>query len=220
MKLSYQLLCKNEDQSLMNLLSDIHNFTPTTAEHTFEVNVCRDEEGTNPDTLKIIESFKSSVHVNHYERSIRHTIHEQKNWLASKATGDYLFYLDADETLSEFMYRNLWSIIELNLDVDIFIFPRINTVEGLTQEYIRQRGWKLNDKGWINFPDWQDRLFKHNCDISFEQVPHGRLKMEGKKYTFLPQYEDFAIKHAKTFDKQVKDNNWHDNKERELGLRK
>lgn len=214
MKISYQILCKNEDSSLEKLL----DFLVTHKRDEDEINVCRDSLGENPTTLQVIDNFKN--HINYFEREITHTIHNQKNWLAEQASGDYLFYLDADELLYEEFISALPTIIETNPDVDIYFLPRINIVEGITQEYISQRGWQVNEKGWINFPDVQDRLFKHGEGIKFNEIPHGRLLNEGKKYSFLPAEELYSIIHIKSFEKQTSDNSWHDNKERELGLRK
>lgn len=214
MKISYQILCKNEDSSLEKLL----DFLVTHKRDEDEINVCRDSLGENPTTLQVIDNFKN--HINYFEREITHTIHNQKNWLAEQASGDYLFYLDADELLYEEFISALPTIIETNPDVDIYFLPRINIVEGITQEYISQRGWQVNEKGWINFPDVQDRLFKHGGGIKFNEIPHGRLLNEGKKYSFLPAEELYSIIHIKSFEKQTSDNSWHDNKERELGLRK
>lgn len=214
MKISYQILCKNEDTSLEKLL----DFLVTHKRNEDEINVCRDSLGENPITLQVIDAFKDKI--NYFEREIIHTIHNQKNWLAEQASGDYLFYLDADELLYEEFINALPTIIETNPDVDIYFLPRINIVEGITQEYINQRGWQVNEKGWINFPDVQDRLFKHGKGIKFNEIPHGRLINEGKKYSLLPPEELYSIIHIKSFEKQTSDNSWHDNKERELGLRK
>lgn len=212
MKISYQILCKNEDNSLEQLLELLIKCK----REIDEINVCRDSLGENPKTLKIINKFKNQI--NYFEREITHTIHNQKNWLAQHASGDYLFYLDADELLHESFLQSLPLILENNPDVDIYFFPRINIVKGITQEYIQQRGWNVNEKGWVNFPDVQDRLFKHNKGIAYREIPHGRLLNEGKKYSMLPAEEVYSILHIKSFEKQVSDAQWHDNKEYEMDL--
>ena len=214
MKISYQVLCKNEDDSLRLLLE----FLTQNKREEDEINVCRDSLGENPKTLEIINKFKTCI--NFFEREITHTIHNQKNWLATKATGDYLFYLDADELLSKPFIQNLPDILESNPHSDIYFLPRINIVEGITPEYIKQRKWQVNEKGWINFPDVQDRLFKHNKGIKFHEIPHGRLDNKGKSYSVFPLEEIYSIIHIKSFEKQTSDNNWHDNKELQLGLKK
>ena len=77
-----------------------------------------------------------------------------KNKLTNMCTGDYIFQIDADEIVTPTMLENLSSILEVNSSVDVFLVPRINTVEGLTQEHINKWRWRTNEKGWVNFPDW------------------------------------------------------------------
>lgn len=210
MKIAYQILCKNEVESLDALLSLL---TRNIREED-EINVCRDSLGDNPKTLEVISKYD----VNFYEREIIHTIHNQKNWLAAHTTADYLFYLDADELLPERFLRSIPAIIDLNDSVDVFFFPRKNIVEGLTEEYRAARGWQVDNKGRINWPDVQDRLFKHNKGIKYNEIPHGRL-IGQENYVVMPLEEEYAIIHTKSMEKQVSDNAWHDNKEIELGLR-
>ncbi len=57
--------------------------------------------------------------------------------------------------------------------------PRINTVEGLTQEHIHKWGWRVNNKGWVNFPDYQWRIYKNN----------GKIKWKNKVHEVLEGYE-------------------------------
>ena len=214
MTISYQILCKNEDESLKKLL----DFLIKRIDSSDEINVCRDLTGTNPTTVDILNKVGSLPNVHTYEREITHTIHNQKNWLASKATGDYLLYLDADELLSEALVANLKQVIKQNQNTDVYFFPRTNIVTGLTEEYRKSRGWKVDSKGRINWPDVQDRLFKNNKEIRYNEIPHGRLTGY-KEYAVLPLEEVYSIYHEKTMDKQESDNSWHDDKERELGLR-
>jgi hypothetical protein len=87
--------------------------------------------------------------------------------------------------------------------------PRINTVEGLTQEWIQKWGWNVNEKGWVNFPDWQMRLYR-NCDtIKWDGLLHS--KIEGyKTYVALPAEEVYCILHPKQLDRQITQNNLYD----------
>lgn len=211
MRIAYQILCKNEDESLDALLS----LLTQNIRKEDEINVCRDTLGKNPKTKEIILKYG----VNYFEREITHTIHNQKNWLATQTDADYLFYLDADELLSVKLLKSIPAILDLNDSVDVIFFPRKNIVKGLTEEYRASRKWHLNKDGWINWPDVQDRLFKHNKGIKYNEIPHGRL-IGQSNYAMMPAEEFYAINHIKTMEKQVSDNTWHDNKERELGLRK
>ena len=49
--------------------------------------------------------------------------------------------------------KNIKEILEVNPSIDLYWVPRVNTVEGLTQEHINKWGWQINEKGWVNFPD-------------------------------------------------------------------
>ena len=62
--------------------------------------------------------------------------------------------VNLDET--ERLIKNIKSILEANPTIDLFWIPRVNTVEGLTQEHIDKWSWQVNDKGWVNFPDYQE----------------------------------------------------------------
>jgi hypothetical protein len=132
-----------------------------------------------------------------------------KNKLTSLCSGDYIFNIDADEMPTEELITNLPYILEVNPEVDIFLVPRVNTVEGLTQEHIRQWRWNVNEKGWVNFPDYQWRVYKNISNIKWKNKVHEVL--EGfKTSTLLPAEEMYCLYHPKTIAKQEKQNNYYD----------
>ena len=132
-----------------------------------------------------------------------------KNKLNSLCTGDYIFNIDADEMPTEDLINSLPYILEINPEVDIFLVPRINTVEGLTQEHIQKWRWNVNEKGWVNFPDYQWRVYKNVPNIKWKNKVHEVL--EGfKTSTLLPAEEMYCLYHPKTITKQEKQNNYYD----------
>ena len=54
---------------------------------------------------------------------------------------------------------------EENNEIDVFLVPRVNTVSNITPEHIQKWGWKVNDEGWVNWPDMQWRLWKNKPEI-------------------------------------------------------
>ena len=210
--IGYMILCKNEDISLERLLKQV---TKNKLKND-KIYVVRDSNGENKKTKYILESYKDEIIS--FERPVNRAIHDQKNWLAKQSDTDYLFYLDADELLHEDFYKIVHGLLESN-DVDIFFLPRTNIVKGITEEYRASRGWHLDNRGRVNWPDSQDRLFKNKKGIHFNPIPHGRL-IGHDTFSQLPDEELYAIYHEKSLEKQISDNDWHDNKERELGLRK
>ena len=128
-----------------------------------------------------------------------------KNKLNSFCTGDYIFQIDADEIPNEFLVKNLKTILNSN-SVDMLVVPRKNIVKGLTQEHINAWGWNVNEKGWVNWPDQQKRIYRNDPKIQWSghQV-HGMV--EGyDNFAVLPLEEGFSITHNKTIERQVKQN--------------
>ena len=130
-----------------------------------------------------------------------------KNILNGYCTGDYIFQLDADEMISEYMVKNLHDILEMNPKVDLIYVPRINTVDGLTEEHIKKWGWSLNENGWVNFPDYQGRIYRKK--MSWHGKVHERI-VGGQKFSSLPNDDDdYCIQHHKKIERQEKQNNYY-----------
>ena len=121
-------------------------------------------------------------------------------------TGDYIFHLDADEMPNELLITNLHQILESNDNVDLIWVPRINTVDGLTQKHIVEWNWRVNDKGWINFPDPQARIFRNTEDIKWTSRVHENI-VGCDVISQLPQTEEFCLYHHKNIEKQELQNN-------------
>ena len=131
-----------------------------------------------------------------------------KNKLTSLCSGDYIYQIDADEMISEYCIKNLGMVLEHN-DVDVLRAPRINTVEGLTQEHIQKWGWRVDEKGWVNFPDLQWRIYKNNGKIKWKNKVHEVLEGH-KSISYLPLEEPWCLRHPKTIERQEKQNNYYD----------
>ena len=53
--------------------------------------------------------------------------------------GDWVFQIDADEIPNEVLIENLHEILTRNTTVvEVVLVPRVNTVEGLTDEHIKK----------------------------------------------------------------------------------
>jgi len=150
MKISYAILTHNEGQYVETLLSFLTN-----NKRLIDEIVVVDDYSTDELTKSILDKYKDQINLQYRTFDGDHT---QKNYLNSLCTGDYILQLDADELIKSEFIEMLPQILENNDKTDLFIMPRINTVEGLTQEYIAKWGWNVNEKGWVNFPDWQMRL--------------------------------------------------------------
>jgi glycosyltransferase involved in cell wall biosynthesis len=129
-----------------------------------------------------------------------------KNNLKKYCNKDYIFQIDADEYLSEELLISLPEILEINSEVEMYSVPRINTVEGLTQEHIQKWGWHINQYGWINYPDYQNRILKNKPEIYWVNKVHEKI-IGAKTIASLP--EGYDIIHSKTIEKQEKQNQFY-----------
>ena len=192
MKISYAILTHNEGEYIAELLTLL-----STYKRDIDEIVIVDDYSDDEKTKFILNDFKDLITLDYRTFDGDHT---QKNYLNSKCTGDYILQLDADELVKPEFLEMLPELLEENKETDLFIMPRINTVEGLTPEYIQKWRWNVNEKGWVNFPDWQMRLYR-NCDwVKWDGLLHS--KIEGHKtYVFLPAEELFCIIHPKQLDR-------------------
>lgn len=131
-----------------------------------------------------------------------------KNNLKNNSNGIFIFQIDADEMPSEYLVSNLDSLLEYNKDVDLFFVPRINTVSGLTKEHIKKWGWKVDEKGWVNFPDYQTRLYRRTSEIEWNGKVHERI-VGYNTLSVLPSEEDYCLYHHKQIERQEKQNEFY-----------
>jgi hypothetical protein len=132
-----------------------------------------------------------------------------KNNLKDNASGIFIFQIDADEIPSEDLMENIKDIIEYNKDVDLFFVPRVNTVEGLTKEHIKKWKWQVNELGWVNFPDYQTRLYRRTSEIQWQGKVHERI-VGYNTLSVLPQEERYCLYHHKKIERQEKQNAYYD----------
>jgi arylsulfatase A-like enzyme len=200
MKISYAITVCNE-------LEEIKRLIPFLLEHKRledEIVVLWDENGD----LKVWEYVISIPEPKHFRDYFNKNFAEWKNKLSLICEGDYIFQIDADEIPHEYLIESLPEILETNSEVEVYVVPRVNTVEGLTSEHIAKWGWHVNENGWVNWPDYQWRIYKNTPDIQWKNKVHEVI--EGyKTMAQLPAYEDLALYHPKTIDRQEKQNNFY-----------
>ena len=156
-----------------------------------------------------VEDFLRAKSINYdfswYPGNFNRDFSEWKNQLTSYCTGDYIFQIDADELPNEGLIKDLPMIIEANPDNEVYLTPRINTVEGLTQEHIGRWQWRVNEKGWVNWPDYQWRIWKNIPEIKWVNKVHEKLSGY-KTYAALPASPKYALKHPKDIQRQERQN--------------
>ncbi len=132
-----------------------------------------------------------------------------KNNLKEHCTKDYIFQIDADEYLSNELLQNLPEILELNPEIESYYVPRINTVEGLTPGHVIKWGWRVNEKGWVNYPDLQQRVFKNIDRIKWKNKVHEQI-VGARTAEPFPDGYNLNLIHPKTIERQEKQNNFYE----------
>ena len=131
-----------------------------------------------------------------------------KNHLSGICSRDAIFQIDADEYPHPELILNLPNILEANPEIDVFLTPRINTVEGLTDAHIKQWGWNVTGDGRVNFPDYQWRIWRNHKDIKWVNKVHERLT-GFNQYTTLPPIDECCLYHPKEIVRQEKQNTYY-----------
>lgn len=171
-----------------------------------EIVILFDQKNGNQDVLDFLLPYNKLPNVQTWRGlDFDYNFADWKNKLNSYCVGDYIFQLDADEMISEYMVKNVNEIISMNEEVELFFLPRINTVDGITQDHIDKWSWRVDDLGRINFPDFQGRIYKKGME--WQGRVHERI-VGVKYYSLLPSDEEsYCIKHYKNITKQEQQNN-------------
>ena len=204
MKISYSILTHNETDSLTKLV----DFISIYKEENDEI-VILDDYSDNEDTKKILNTIVSIYDIKFEQRHLLKDFAGQKNHLKNMCTGDYIFNLDADELPNKWLIQNIKSILASNPTVDLYWVPRVNTVDGLTEAHIRAWGWNVNKQGWVNWPDYQGRIWRNRPNILWKNKVHEVLTGY-KEHTYLPAEEQFSFYHPKDIGRQEKQNEFYD----------
>ena len=205
MKISYGITVHDEADELNKLLEILIHKT----DENDEIVICDDY--SNEETKDVITSWSQQYAdakvIKYYERKLDGNFSDQKNSVIENSSGDYIFHIDADEYPHEILLQQLKQILEMN-DVDLVWIPRVNTVDGFTQEDVQKWGWKLSERGWVNYPDYQARVFKNREDIRWTRPVHEYIT-GCKTYSHLPPHEELSIYHPKTKEKQEQQNKFY-----------
>ena len=195
--ISYAITAHNEHVELDRLLNQLTEHIRPEDEIVVQMDITATKE-----VKAVVNKYK----LMNYFHPLNKDFALFKNNLKSLCTKDYIFQIDADEYLSDQLMEWLPTVLETNNEIEMFSVPRINTVEGLTSEHINKWGWFINEKGWINYPDYQNRILKNKPEIHWINKVHEKL-VGAMVTTEIPYGLDLI--HPKTIERQEKQNNYY-----------
>ena len=199
--ITYAITVCNELEEITKLI----DFLKDKIEKEDEILIQYDEDSASEaikNYLKIISQLHNT-NIKVIGFPLNNDFASYKNNLKTHAKGIFIFQIDADEIPSEYLMENIHEFIEYNKDVDLFFVPRINTVEGLTKEHIKKWKWNVNDAGWVNFPDYQTRLYRRTSEIEWQGKVHERI-IGYNTLSVLPSEEQYCLYHHKKIERQEK----------------
>jgi hypothetical protein len=206
MRISYAVTVCDEREEIERLLTFLLKHIRKEDEIVVLVDMTKNE--STSDLLGYLHRLRYDNKIRLSEDRFNNDFAEWKNRLSRICEGDYIFQIDADEMVDEYLIRILPQVLEHN-DVDVILVPRINTVSGLTPQHVSKWHWQVDKNNWINFPDYQWRIYRNSYDINWKNRVHEVL--DGyKTISELPKDSEFCLKHHKTIERQEQQNNYYD----------
>ena len=205
MKISYAITVCNEFveiQKLVNLLIE-------TKRKQDEIIILYDQKNGDEEIATWLTKKNILPNVQFWRGFFDGHFADWKNKLTEYCKGDYIFQIDADEIPNKVLIDNLPAILEANPNNEVYHVPRVNTVEGLTQEHIDRWRWRVDEKGWVNWPDYQMRIWKNKPEIKWRNKVHEVLEGH-QNFSALPAQEELTLYHPKSIERQEKQNAYYE----------
>ena len=202
MKISYGITVHNESDELNKLLEILVHKTQA------EDEIVIVQDGDDKKVEEVISSWMNQYldakGIYWWTRKLDGNFADQKNYVIEQSSGDYIFHIDADEYPHETLIEQLPEILTIN-DVDLVWIPRVNTIDGMTEQDVMKWGWRVSEQGWVNYPDYQSRVFRRDENIRWTRPLHEHI-VGCKTYSHLPPHEELSLYHPKTIEKQTQQN--------------
>lgn len=165
-KISVVINTLNNEDEISKAISSVRSFAD-------EVVVC-DMESSDK-TSEIAKKLGAKVYSHKKERYVELV----RNFLVSKATGDWVLVLDPDEELQSSLVKELRKVVN-NPKADYYRIPRKNIIFG---KWIKHTNW---------WPDYNIRFFKKGF-VSWNEVIHSVPMTQGKGMDLKDVEEDAII---------------------------
>jgi len=167
-KISVVINTLNEEQNLPRVLASVRGL----ADEIIVVDMQSDDG-----TVKIAKEAGARV----YEHKKTGYVEPARNFAISKATGEWILILDADEELQSSLVKKIKNIVNSPEPANYYRIPRKNLIFG---KWLEHTGW---------WPDYNIRLFKKG-KVIWNEIIHSVPLTIGEGID-LPAEEQLAIIH-------------------------
>ncbi len=121
------------------------------------------DDGSSDKTKEIAQKYTSKVFIH---KSVGF-VEPVRNFAISKASGDWILVIDADERISEGLAKKLIEISHMETTVEVVSIPRKNIIFG---KWIQHTGW---------WPDHQTRFFRKDS-MNWTAEIHKKPEVKGE----------------------------------------
>ena len=150
-KISACVITRNEEANIERCLVSL----------SFADEIVVIDSGSEDRTVDIAKGFTDKVYSNEFS-----DFASQKNFALSKASGEWILSVDADEVVTGELAAEAKNVVESAGDICAFNVNRINYMYGRRLEYFNQ-------------PDYNIRLFRKDACL-FTQPVHEYVKCDGE----------------------------------------
>ena len=186
-KISYGVTVNNETEEITKLL----DILVKVIDKNDEIIVLQDITNENTEVTSILKSYGTKI--KRVTACLNKDFATFKNNLISQATKDYLFQIDADEYPKNELIADLKWLLVRYYKYDCFLVPRINIVNGITPDDIVNWRWKVDENKYVNFPDYQNRIFRLKRNILWENKIHEVLINQKRTKKLAPEVLLFPL---------------------------
>ena len=134
--ISFAITTHNEGQYVQDLMDQLIPHCESTGDEIVVV----DDNSTDEFTSQLLYNLADEDIIRLYNHSLDNDFAAHKNYVNSVCQGDYIFQVDADEKFHNNLLTYLHDIVYNNTNVDLFLIPQVNVVNGLTEEDINRWG--------------------------------------------------------------------------------
>lgn len=202
--ISYAITVHNELEELTKLL----NFLQVYIRKEDEIVIQYDEQSVTHEVMEYLDIMEKMHKYTIVGFPLNKDFASYKNNLKSYCTKDFIFQIDADEIPHEYLIENLPQVLEDN-PVDVVFVPRVNTVAGIMPEHLKKWKWTLNENGWVNFPDYQLRIYRRTDEVEWRNKVHETITGYNT-FSNFPAEEQWSLYHPKKIERQEKQNQFYE----------
>jgi glycosyltransferase involved in cell wall biosynthesis len=199
--ITFLITACNEIRELQENLKFVNIFK----EKGDEVLVLLDEDKADIEIIKAAEQKSDRV----IFKKLNKDFSSFKNFGIEQAKYDYILHLDADEIINAATITVIKNSIRQNKLISGIHVPRINIVNGASESDLNSFNFSFNEKGWINWPDYQPRFINRASGIYFVNAVHETF-CDHSKTVFLEPVPYLAILHIKDIKKQKEQNKFYE----------